>query len=257
MRASTLLAAIAATGTVALPGLASAQDWAGPYVGVQATSSSLETSAALDVSGPIATNIATHVAFGEAHQPRDLGGEDETYGAQLGYLFQRSSWVFGGELAANSGSDFDSVVIEQPVPAVTGSAYITTLSSDWSASFRLRGGWATRNLMIYALGGYDLRDVTLTERYRIISTAAPGSVGYIDFVADDTVSGWTYGLGVEWRPLASWGVRLEYAHTDYEDLSDDGVITGTFAGNPALQGTGRLESGLEEDAIRLAVAYHF
>lgn len=259
MRTPTFLIA-AVTGALALPGAALAQDWSGPYVGAQLGWVSLETDAGLDISGAITTALPLAISNAENRQPRGIGDEAEAFGGYAGYLLQRGDWVVGAEVEYNEGGNYRS----EPSDAYPGgNASVATFTgmgvrSDWSGALRLRGGrLLTPKLLVYGIGGYALRQVQVTNGMVLTLPAAPGQFAGVFTTAEEEVSGWVLGVGTEWRPFERWGLRLEYARTEYDDVSDARPLFGTLSSAPGFQGDARFTAGLVQEEVRLGVSYQF
>lgn len=254
---TTLLAALC--GAAALPGVAAAQAWSGPYVGVQANWAETETSTSLDITGPLTTFMPLGVQDAEARTPTDAGDNIDAISGHIGYLMQRGEWVIGGELEVNEGGDFQ---IPETADFIGRNSTLLKyggmqIRSDWAGSVRLRGGWLARpDVMIYGVGGYAVRDLSINNAMLIRIDGSP-TFGAFFSNPEKQVSGWVLGAGVEWRPLDRWGLRLEYDHTDYGELSTTSSVDGFFGLNPVLQAEGRYRYSLVQDEVRLGVSYHF
>lgn len=182
-RISIIAAAVAALAASA--GSASAQDWQGFYVGAH-----------------------TGYTDGEADQPYSNPGgpysftQDASdvsgwiYGLQGGYNFQvGSNWVLGLEAQATWGDR------EGDDGGSGGDVNGVEINSEYS--IRARGGYLfTPSLLVYATGGWVTMDVDAT---------AP-----LDGAVNESIEGWTYGLGAEKRFGPHWSGFVEWRHDDME-----------------------------------------
>ena len=152
-------------------------DWSGFYVGING-------------------------GYGESHWS-DIGvhGNGGTVGAQLGYRWQASNWVFGLEAQGN-WADFTknyTNIYYDPAKA----------SVESFGLFTGQVGYAWNNVLLYAKGGAAVVD----NKYRTPYLAV-----------NETVWGGTVGAGLEVGFAPNWSVGAEYNHI-FLDRHD------AFAGN--------------------------
>jgi outer membrane immunogenic protein len=110
-------------------------------------------------------------------------------GAQAGYNFQQTQWVFGveGDIQATGADD-------------TFAPW--KFSNPWFGTVRGRVGYAFHNILLYGTGGLafgDLRGETfgLSESH--------------------TTAGWTAGVGAEFGFNRNWSAKVEYLYVDLAD----------------------------------------
>ena len=147
-------------------------------------------------------------------------GEDGgfTVGAQVGYNHQiNQNWAIGIE------ADIATLNIE-------GSSTAGSFEEDWMATFRLRGGYTFSRYFVYATAG-----VAVTHKDATRTGVGSG---------DDTVAGFTGGLGVEAKFNQKWSTKLEYL---YVNVPDDAISTG---GTPIIGGS-------HNHIARIGINYHF
>ncbi len=131
--------------------------------------------------------------------------EDGTaYGIQLGYLAQRNSFVYGGEL---SYTKFDGAELD-----IGGGAFA---EAENAIDLKARLGYATGSMLFYGVAGYGKADFS-----------APG--------IDASPDGFIWGLGADWAVSDRWSVGIEYMN---RDLSEDvmGVDVDFDASSVALR----------------------
>jgi outer membrane immunogenic protein len=123
--------------------------------------------------------------------PRGIAG-----GGQVGYNWQSSQFVFGGETDIQfSGADD------------TFAPY--KFSNPWFGTLRGRAGIALNNILLYATGGFAYGD---------LKGELPG------LSETKTHTGWAGGLGMEVGFTPNWSAKVEYL---YMDLASRGYsITG-------------------------------
>lgn len=114
-------------------------------------------------------------------------------GLQAGYNMQFGQYVAGLEIDTTwTSSDGDD--------ARSGSTSISG-NADWLSSARLRLGYTTGDLMVYATGGVALGGIDLS-----VSKGA-SSAGL-----SDTMVGYAVGGGLEYKLTDSWIARVEAIH---------------------------------------------
>jgi outer membrane protein OmpA-like peptidoglycan-associated protein len=186
-------------------GPAAAQDWQGFYIGAH-----------------------TGYTWGEADQPYgDVGGPyDSTdqdapdvsgwiYGVQGGYNFELGgNWLLGLELQGTWGDR------EGDDGGTGGDVNGVEINSEYS--IRARGGYLFGpETLIYLTGGWVTMDVDATA-------PITGSV-------NESVEGWTYGLGLERRFGPHWSGFIEWRHDEMDqtrfsfpaDGYDEGITPDT------------------------------
>lgn len=215
-----MMALLATTAVSLLPTLGSAQDWSGPYGGF---------------TFGYAVGDANH-SFDNGAPSGNASPEGVLFGAFLGYGFQSGNMVYGGEIDAEFNNQSGSYINTSP-PTSGG-----TTEGDWQASVRGVVGYAGQ------LGG----------RPALYYATAGWATGQFDFMGgpsvaptnpySDTMSGWTAGLGVDWRFDPMTALRLEYRYTDF------GTASGTLA--PAFPGV-TMPVDVVQHAVRLGVRIDF
>ncbi|HEV2560421.1 MAG TPA: outer membrane protein [Microvirga sp.] len=168
-------------------------------------------------------------------------GEDDAFvaGAHAGYNFQFGSFVVGvegdieGVFGDDDDDDFDGLVITD---VATGQAVAYTIGAnqlDWQGSIRARAGFAFDRTLVYATGGFAFGGLS-----------GGFSSGVFDD-DDDTVSGYTVGLGVEHAFTNNLTARLEYRYTSFDEIN-------TRFGDVELDG-----DDFDFHTVRLGVSFKF
>ena len=158
-------------------------------------------------------------------------------GGHIGCNWQQSQFVFGieGDLewAQISGSNFPNL-----------DQIKHTISAE--GSIRGRVGIAFDRFLVYATGG-----VTGAQTQVFVCSFCQPVVVPAFFGADTgsgTVWGGTIGAGVEYAFLNNWSARVEYRHTEFENLRTSALVA--FRGST-------LDTKFSQDAVRFGVSYHF
>ncbi len=161
--------------------------------------------------------------FGDRYRFRRAGtfiddfndGEDDAFvaGAHAGYNVQFGSFVVGveGDIEGVFGDDDDDygTLLVRTTPTGPNLAYtIGANQLDWQGSIRARAGFAFDRTLIYATGGFAFGGLS-----------GGHSFGGVFDDDDDTVSGYTVGLGVEHAFTNNLTARLEYRYTAFDEIN--------------------------------------
>ena len=206
--------------------IVSAYNWTGCYVGAEGggtwgrsrqTNLDPATGAPRDITNPF-----------------DMSGG--LVGGTVGCNYQVSNFVFGAEGDGSwtnaSGSSHNIL------PFNTAS----TASTYERAFYTMRGraGIAFDRVLIYGTGGAAAADVG-------ISASAPLLFGS----QNQTVWGWTAGVGIEWAFVQNWSVKAEYLYADFGNPA-------FFNPAPAPAFANRAGGvHLTDDIVRVGVNYKF
>jgi outer membrane immunogenic protein len=200
-----------------------AQNWAGPYVGVQGG-----------------------YAWGRAEKTDDTPFTTGRYdvrgalvGGTLGYNWQNGSLVYGVETDLAYAWIKGSTIGTDPA---SGNCVALYCDSEIKALGTLRGrfGVAYQNTFLpYVTGGLAYANVRASE----------GVPGAFLGSGSDWVVGWTVGAGLEAKVAPNWSVKAEYL---YVDLGNHDIFTVTFGGLPFAQ-----RVSTTAHVARVGLNYHF
>ena len=166
----------------------------------------------------------TFTEIGTSTELFNLSPDGFIGGAQAGYNWQASNWVFGLEADIQASSQRDNRACVQtcnPFAApIIFAAYDATL--PWFGTVRGRVGYSAGETLFYATGGYAYGGVKTK-----IAAAFLGAPVNVEF--SNTRSGWTVGGGIE-TPFTflvgvlgkNWTAKTEYLYVDL------GTQTGSF-----------------------------
>ncbi len=190
--------------------------------------------------------------FGDRYRFRRAGtfiddfndGEDDAFvaGAHAGYNFQFGSFVVGveGDIEGVFGDDDDddytgvTIVDTSTTPNTIYTTYsIGANQLDWQGSIRARAGFAFDRTLVYATGGFAFGGMSGGHSFGVFDND------------DDTVSGYTVGLGVEHAFTNNLTARLEYRYTSFDEIN-------TRFGNVELDG-----DDFDFHTVRLGVSFKF
>ncbi len=176
-------------------------------------------------------------------------------GAQAGYNWQPSGWLFGFEtdIQATSqqaapayvcpGAICNSTITDVDTPVTVTHDY----RLDWFATMRGRlGASVTPDTLVYATGGVAFAGIwhvgTVFDSTAVIAPLFDISHG--------TRIGWTAGAGVESRLTGNWTAKIEYLHLDFGSAST--TAADPLNATPILLG---LNARITDDVLRLGLNY--
>jgi outer membrane immunogenic protein len=145
-------------------------------------------------------------------------------GGQLGYNWQMSKLVVGGELDISGLSVKDEVTISPLWKNRTGTG---TFSSrhDWLATARLRLGVVpTSALLLYMTGGLAVTHVNDTA----IDSISGRTGRTIAYNANSTLFGGTIGAGLEYALTSRWSVKAEYLYAAFNKTAPETDTAGNY-----------------------------
>lgn len=208
-------------------------DWTGPYVGLNAGvdfahsgDPSTSASCAVAPGATAATFFCPDIPGINAAGTGAMSGTGFTGGGQVGYNWQRSSWVLGAEADFESFYGRASRSGTAPNTGVTGVYTLTnSVRATWLSTIRGRVGWAVDNVLLYGTGGLAITD--LKSSNTLSDTSAFNE--FANWGASSTRTGWTVGAGIEWALSRNWTIKAEYLYVHFDSITANGVATTTFA----------------------------
>jgi len=149
-------------------------------------------SAVYDWSGPF-FGLSYGTTSGEVVFPGPTGelGEGKLSGAYGGYLVQRGSFVYGGEIAF--GKVNDTPVLIGPDDEITS-----------ALDLKVRGGFAANRALFYGIVGYSTAQMTVSG-------------------SDYDLGGLSVGLGADFAVTDRLTLGLEYLSRDLSGDDNDGL----------------------------------
>jgi outer membrane immunogenic protein len=197
-------------------------------------------------------------------------------GVQLGYNVQRGNFVFGVEADLGylnlDGSTSAELPKARDVPENELHAKYS-LEGGLYGDLTARVGYATGRTLLYAKGGAaflnakmnaDYVGANCTTTYGCFGKNQPrvANPSEFSFESDETLFGWTFGVGVEYALTPSLSLKLEYQHFDFGSMANSYGATDTFAckyngGSCTSTLTGKTETDVTVDAVKLGLNYQF
>ena len=250
MKKVTLLAAAA---LMFGAGAASAQEWAGWYAGGHVSSNTGESDQDATVGGQWSTESQALRDFVNGHFDGDLEPEGWGYGVQGGYNWQaEGGFVIGGEVG------YDVYDVDDGAVRTGSAATIPGLSYTVGNATEIESAWYARANLGYDFGavlGYAVLGYTTAELNSEISITSNGN--YLKAAsASDSVGGFTWGLGGAMRLGGPWSARLEYTHTEFDDIDYTTIYRpGSAFVTPAY--TESYTQDLSLDAVQVGLNFDF
>ena len=251
--------------------------WTGFYVGAQVGGGWADRTVTYAGNDPLSALLVNGATALPGQQPVATHGSNlsgVTGGVGAGYNWQVDrTWLIGLE-ADFSGSGISG---SGKGTSTLATGYTQTVASeqkiDWWGTVRARLGWlASRDLLLYATGGFAYGSVSLSDNY-VFSGAAPafiiGDVAQFSFFcssvnvacfsgsASQVKTGWTAGAGGEWRWAQNWTFKAEYLYVNLGNASLNAVANAvnTPGATPASY---RASFGdTDFHVVRAGVNYHF
>lgn len=212
MTRTALLASSIVVSMFAAPG-ANAAEWTGFYIGVHVGGA----------SGDIDwTNVDEATGYIDLNTGDSLGVSPDGVlgGAQLGYNFAMTNWLFGIE-GTFAGMDFDDTA-DNPFAPV-GDEFIQS-DIEWLGTVAARLGFTSNDTLFYVKGGWAVGEVnTYHEDYD------GGRQGFYS-TSETHSSGWVAGGGIEHAIAQDVSLGIEYNYIDLGEEEHSGTASGPFGG---------------------------
>ena len=237
--------------------------WAGLYFGVHAGG----TRGSVDVSDTFEYN-------GDPHAENSVGTSGVIAGVQIGYNFQRGSFVYGveadlGHLDLSGSKYFD---LPNPTEGTKGYDPTREIGATYSFSGGLYGdltarlGYASENTLLYLKAGPAFLNVDAKSHYEGANACTVGNSkcgsykdrSTFDFDDSEMLWGWTVGIGAEYAISSSLSLKLEYQHFDFGSVTSGYHGIDKFNPNkPSWQSelTGNSDASPTVDALKIGLNY--
>jgi outer membrane immunogenic protein len=234
------------------PAVAAVYDWTGLYIGTNLGYSwgrgSTDGNAtgtrtvALNAVPPVVTALALPL-IGRADVNGFIGG------GQLGYNWQRGTWLYGLEGDIQFSNERGSGDVCTVAGCPVGSAVFTRdYKLDWFGTARGRVGFLpAERLLLYATGGLAYGNFSGS------SWTLPLDVGTWSHLQ----AGWTVGAGVEAALGSNWSVKFEYLYMDLGHVGGSTATNTTVAGTTTTVLTYVFNTRFTDSIARVGVNYKF
>jgi outer membrane immunogenic protein len=189
-----------------------AAEWTGFYIGLHVGG------ATGDIDW---TNVTEATGYIDLDTGDSLGVSPEGVlgGAQLGYNYNMSNWLFGIE-GTFSALDFDETAANPFAPV--DDEFIQS-DIEWLGTAAARLGFTFGDTLLYGKGGWAVAEVnTYHEDHD------GGRQGF--YSTSETHNGWVAGAGIEHAIAQDVSVALEYNYIDLGEQEHSGIATTGFGG---------------------------
>ena len=182
--------------------------WTGLYIGTH-------TGAAVGQSA--ISNLAPYGGFDSGNpQTYNLTPVGIFGGGQIGYNWQMSNFVFGGEIDAGWLNARSRLVQNDDLTEARYGGY---------ATFTGRAGLAFDRLLSYVKGGAVVAHIRNTASDQDGGVNDPSDFSQIN----NTRWGWTIGSGFEYAIASNWSVKSEYLYMDFGKQQSSNLDGDTFS----------------------------
>jgi outer membrane immunogenic protein len=212
------------------PPMVALYDWSGFYIGINGGGGTSRK--CWDFTGPV-TRVAIAVTGSEGCHDATGG----TVGGQVGYRWQRASWVFGVEAQGN-WADFRGDNISTLLAAVRNQTKIESFGL-----FTGQIGYAWNNSLLYVKGGAAV----ISDKYAGFDTPT----GLVGDTASETRWGGVVGVGVEYGFTQNWTFGLEYDHMFMGTRDVNFYTSGNFGPAGIYDRTDRIRQDVDLFTARL------
>jgi outer membrane immunogenic protein len=175
-------------------------------------------------------------------------------GAQAGYNWQMSQWLFGLE------ADIQAAGIKGSANEILAPAFFDSTSTgvsksiDWFGTVRARIGLLpTQQFLLYVTGGlaYGRTETSFSTTDVTSGCIASATICVGNSSSSGVRAGWTAGAGAEAMLTPNWSIKAEYLRID---LGSRSLSAAAFT-VPAIVFT--TSASFREDIARVGFNYHF
>lgn len=232
------------------PAVALVYDWTGFYIGTNVGYSwgrgttdgnvtgtqNVTTARGAVVLTSVNTVLPTLPLTGRADVNGFIGG------AQLGYNWQRGTWLFGAEGDIQFSNERGSGDVCTVAGCPAGTAVFTRdYKLDWFGTARGRVGYLpAERILLYITGGLAYGNFSGS------SVTLPLNIGTWSSLR----AGWTVGAGAEAALGSNWSVKFEYLYMDL------GNVGGSTASNTTVTAVGPIQGITTTTTQTLAYAFN-
>lgn len=184
-------------------------------------------------------------------------------GAQIGYNWQSSNWVYGleadfqwSDLKGNS-KNFDFTYNSVCICSETHTEITQRLK--WFGTLRGRIGTTiiSPTVLAYVTGGLAYANVTTILTTTGSNVAGPPPVASSTNTSSSTMAGWTIGAGVEKLIAGNWTAKIEYLYMDFAPFAPDPFRVTAVISSPSFPHNVISNSHVRENILRAGANYKF
>lgn len=242
---------LSAVALFGVSGVASANDWAGPYVGGGLGWADGEGDSTVTLKDNWTSEALPFRTAVTNLWNTSLNPAGAIFTGHAGFNVNSGGFIWGGEVMVDAGRLNDDRASGPTVIAPQTYSVTNSVDVDTIVTARLRGGFLMGDTLLYGAIGYATADVT-TEA-TIQSVAGYSKAGK----NEEWAGGIAIGAGFE-MPLADkWTVRGEYQRIEIDEVTFNTVYRpgSTFVTVPPY--TESFKQDVNLDTVKISVSYHF
>ncbi len=219
------------------------QRWNGPYIGANIGYGWA------DIGGSVtAVDQNGNPVFGPASHSIDADGMFG--GVQVGFNRRMGNFFVGLEADLQTADISGSSTTSGP-----GFTYAASASVDWFGTARVRGGYATNTMLVYATAGIAFGNVDYDATFKTGNTS-------VHLSGDDTHVGLVLGAGVELALRSNWSLKFEYQYLNFGNQGASGSYSSTTTTPVVCEDdivTSTVRSNVDTDihTLRVGLNYSF
>jgi outer membrane immunogenic protein len=232
------------------PVVAAVYDWTGLYIGTnlgyswgRGSTDGNVTGTQTVVGNAAVTTLPALPLTGRADVNGFIGG------GQLGYNWQRGTWLFGleGDIQFSNERGSGGVCTVAGCPA-TSTVFTRDYKLDWFGTARGRVGFLpAERLLLYVTGGLAYGNFSGS------SITSPLDIGTWSSLR----AGWTVGAGAEAALGNNWSVKFEYLYMDLGHVGGSSAINRTVVGGTTTTLSYIFNTRFTDNIARVGLNYHF
>jgi outer membrane immunogenic protein len=217
--AAVAISPVAGQAYAAAPNFEQARNWSGLYFGA---------SGGMRREDHKWTTNSVGGAFIMAPNNEDFSDTGARFGGFVGYNMQLTSNVVAGIEAdfawGKTSTGTNHIIpgtVAGPVPLFLGGPNDTSsFETEWDASLRARiGALITPDTLVYLTGGAAWQRIKAQVTCDATFSAVCITASHVD-TKSDTLTGWTFGGGIESVLAGAWTGRIEYRYAQYGDFNN-------------------------------------
>jgi outer membrane immunogenic protein len=233
------------------PAVAAVYDWTGLYIGTNlgyswGRGSTDGTAIGTQTTPPVVTPVSGLLS-GRANVNGFIGG------GQLGYNWQRGTWLFGLEGDIQFSNERGSGDVVCTLGVAVCPTFTRDYKLDWFGTARGRVGFLpAERILLYATGGLAYGGFSGSSLMGVAGANA------LDFGSWSRIqAGWTVGAGVEAALGSNWSIKFEYLYMDLGNVGGSTATVTTVNGRTTTAINYVFNTKFTDSIARVGVNYKF
>jgi outer membrane immunogenic protein len=202
----------------AVPTFVQPQNWTGLYLGASGGMRYEQHKWTTNSTGGAAITVPNNEDF------NDTGAR---FGGFVGYNIQLTPKIVAGieadfawgKTKTSTSHTIPGTIAGGPVPLALGLNDTSTFETGWDASLRGRiGALITPDTLVYLTGGMAWQQIKAQATCDATTSVVCFTQSHAE-TQKDTLTGWTFGGGIESVLAGAWTGRIEYRYAQYGDFN--------------------------------------